>query len=181
MNESIISVRYTKAIFSLGTEKGVIDAIKADMEEIFAIMNESLELQSLFQNPVLKPSKKAELAKQLFGSFHPLTLSFIQLLIENRREEYLHSISRNFLDKYKKYKGVETGILTTAIKVPDSTLERIKTLINNSLKTNVELSNNVDDSIIGGLILQIGDRQFDASVKNSLGKIKRRLLNTSIS
>lgn len=180
MNESIISVRYTKAIFSVAKEKGAMEQVKDDMNEIFSLMGESQELQSLFQNPVLKPSKKEELVRQLFKSFNPYTLSFISLLIKNRREEYLHDISRNFIDMYRKYKGIESGIITTAIAIPATMLENIKKLINASVKKEVDLNTKVDEKIIGGIIIQIGDKQYDASVKSGLGKIKRKLLNTSI-
>ncbi len=180
MNESIISVRYTKAIFSIANEKRALEAVKADMEQIFNLMNESQELQMLFQNPVLKPSKKEELVREIFKDFNHYTLSFISLLIDNHREEYLHDISRNFLDRYRKFKGIESGILTTAVKIPDGTMENIRKQINASLQKDVELQNKVNEDIIGGLIIQIGDKQYDASIKSNLEKVKRRLLNTSI-
>ena len=180
MNESIISVRYTKAIFAIAVDKKSLEAVKADMDDIFAIMNESAELQAFFKNPVLKPSKKEELVKLIFPKFNFYTLSFINLLIQNRREEYLHSISRNFLDRYMKFKGIETGMVTTAVKMPEPILEKIKVLIQDALKKEVEISNKVDENIIGGMIIQIGDKQFDASVKSSLEKTKRTLLNASI-
>jgi F-type H+-transporting ATPase subunit delta len=181
MNESIISVRYTKSIFALANEKGIIDTVKSDMENIFAIMNESEELMLVFQNPVLKPSNKQEVINQLFGkSFHPITLSFINLLIKNRREEYLHDISRNFLQKYRQMKGIETGTFTTAVTIKPETLEMIRVLIKKAMNVDVELNSSVDSKIMGGFVLRVGDTQYDASVQSNLNKIKRKLLNTTV-
>lgn len=180
MNESIISVRYTKAIFKLAVEKNSLETVKADMEQVYAVMAESEALKSIFQNPVLKPSKKIDIIKQIFEGFHPLSLSFIELLITNRREIYLQDITRNFLDKYRQHKGIEPAVLITAIKADNTILAKVDQLLHNGLKKEIELSNQVDDKIIGGFILRIGDNQYDASVRSGLDKIKRRLINTSI-
>jgi F-type H+-transporting ATPase subunit delta len=180
MNESIISVRYSKALLNLSKEKGILEAVKKDMEVIFSLMKESEELQLVFQNPVLKPSKKSEVIKLLFPTFNAISLSFINLLIKNRRDEYLFDISRDFLDKYMQYKGVETAVFTSAIEVDNATLDNIKNIIRSVLKTEVELSNNVDNKILGGFILRVGDRQFDASVQTKLNKIKQKLVKTSV-
>jgi len=181
MNESIISVRYTKSIFALALEKGIVEVVKNDMENIFSVMNESHELSLVFQNPVLKPSNKQDIIKQLFGAtFHPITLAFINLLIKNRREEYLHDISKNFLSKYRQMKGIETGTFTTAVSIKPETLEMIKVLIKKSMNIEVELSNTVDSKIMGGFVLRVGDTQYDASVQSNLNKIKRKLLNTTV-
>ena len=68
MNESIISVRYTKALFLLAKDKGLLDDIKSDMETVFNLMNDNEELQHVFENPVLKPSNKQEIVKEIFGN-----------------------------------------------------------------------------------------------------------------
>lgn len=180
MNESIISVRYSKALFNLSKDKSIIDAVKMDMETVFTLMNESEELQHVFQNPVLKPSKKGEIVKQLFPSFNTISLSFIDLLIKNRREEYLFDISRDFLKKYMQHKGIENAVFTSAIAVDSAMLEKVRAIVRSLLKTEVELSNVVEKKILGGFVLRVGDRQFDASVQAKLNKIKQKLVKTSI-
>jgi F-type H+-transporting ATPase subunit delta len=180
MNESIISVRYSKALFNLAKEKGTLEVVKNDMDAVFTLMKESNELQLLFQNPVLKPSKKSEAVDQIFKSFNTSTLSFIKLLIKNRREEHLMDISRYFLDKYMHYKGIENATFTSATTVDKSMLENIKQLIRTLLKTEVELTTSVDERLIGGFILRVGDKQFDASVHSKLNQIKQKLVKATI-
>ncbi len=180
MNESIISVRYTKALFNLAREKDLLDLVKADMEYVFNLMGKSKDLQMVFQNPVLKPSHKKEIIQQIFGSFNKVTISFINILIENRREEFLHDISRNFLSRYKQFKGIEQGTFITAFAVDKKVLDKVKTTIQQVLKTDSEITNEVNPNIIGGFILRVGDKQFDASIESNLNKIKRKLLNTTV-
>lgn len=180
MNESIIAVRYTKALFSLSKENKIIEEVKADMEAIFSLMGQSKELQHFFQNPVLKPSKKIEITDLLFPSFHRVSKGFIDLLIKNRREEFLQDIARNFLEKVRVYNGIETAVFTTSVKVDASTLEKVKKIITELVKLKVELSNNIDERIIGGFVLKVGDKQYDASIRTGLNKIKRKLKETVI-
>jgi F-type H+-transporting ATPase subunit delta len=180
MNESIISVRYTKALFSLAIEKKILDVVKSDIEVVFSVMSESDELQHIFQNPVLKPSKKQEIVKNVFSSFNKMTLSFINLLIKNRRESHLYDISRNFLSKFRKYNNIESASLTTAIEIDSVLLEKVKNLIKTSLKTEIDLSTKIDNKIIGGFIIRVGDRQVDSSVKSNINKIRKKLLNATI-
>jgi F-type H+-transporting ATPase subunit delta len=180
MNESIISVRYTKALFSLALENGILDIIKSDMEILFSIMKESDELQHVFQNPILKPSKKQEIVGNIFASFNKMTLSFINLLIKNRRESHLQDISRNFLSKYRKHNNIESAFLTTAVEIDAALLEKIKNVIKATLKSEIELSIKTDKKIIGGFIIRVGDKQVHSSIKSNINKIKKKLLNATI-
>lgn len=180
MNESIISVRYTKALFSLAVEKGVLDVVKNDIESVYVLMSVSEELQQVFKNPVLKPSKKEEIIELVFTSFNPITISFIKLLLQNRREEHLQDIARNFLTRYRRFKGIETALFTTAISVDQNIYKKIKSIIEQQLKTEVELNSQIDEKIIGGFILKVGDKQIDASVLSNLNKLRRKLLDTSV-
>lgn len=180
MNESIVTVRYTKALFNKAIEVDLLDAVKDDMKTVFEVMNESKELLFVFKNPILKPSKKQEVIKNIFNKFNQLTLSFINLLIKNRREEFLHDISRNFLTKYTKSKGIEFAVLTTAHVVDADFLEKVKEVIKNTLKTDIEIKSQTDQRIIGGFIIRVGDNQLDASVQSNLKRFKKKLLNTTI-
>jgi F-type H+-transporting ATPase subunit delta len=180
MNESIISVRYTKALFLLSKEKGLLDIVKNDMEMVFNVMNQSNELQHIFQNPVLKPTKKKEIINQIFNSFNELTLSFINLLIKNRRESHLFDISRNFLDRFRQDKGIETAVFSTATDMDSKMIDKVKKLIMEAMKTEIEINNKIDQNLIGGFVIRVGDKQYDSSVKSNLNKIKKKLLNTSI-
>lgn len=180
MNESIIAVRYTKALFELSVEKKKLEEVYSNMNNIAHLLMNYKELSKFFQNPVIKPSRKSFLVNEVFKGFEKETLSFVSLLIQNKREEYLEQISRNFIDRYRKYKGIESAIFTTATTVSEAIIENVKKIIKASFHTEVEIQNKVKTDLIGGFVLQVGDKQYDASIQTKLNKYKRQLINSSV-
>jgi F-type H+-transporting ATPase subunit delta len=179
MNENKISVRYAKALFALVKEENAFDVFKKDMELLYQCIKEIPELQYVIQSPVIKTSEKIMLFKESFrDSFDPLTFSFINLVLENRREEYLTGISRYFLDLLRTNYGIRSADLVTAIPLDDNLRQSVIQLIARKYKAKVELHEQVDNKIIGGFILRVGDQQIDASISSKLTRIKRELINS---
>lgn len=176
MNESKISVRYSRALFLSALDKNNLDRIYSDMiliSEISAIP----EFRELIASPIILPSKKAKiLHNTLGGSLDVLTLSLIDLVVKNGRESYLPAIARVFITLTKEHKGITETILTTAVKVDEKIKQQISDFISDSFKTKVEIKEIVDDNIIGGFKLRIEDKYIDASIRTKLNKIKKELL-----
>jgi F-type H+-transporting ATPase subunit delta len=178
MNDSKISVRYTRAIFQLALEKKILDKVYVDMIFLSEICK-TAETKEFLHSPIIIPSKKeAIFHKMLEGNVEKITLSLIDLTVKNGRESFIPSIARNFIHETKKFKGITESVLTTAIKVDDSVKKQIADLISSVFKTTVELKENVNPEIIGGFILQIDDNYIDASIKNKLRKIKKELIGS---
>jgi F-type H+-transporting ATPase subunit delta len=180
MNESKITVRYAKALFTLAKESNSFDVMKMDMELLSQCIREIPELQFVIQSPVIKVSEKIKLFDESFrDSFSPLTRSFVTLVLERRREEYLLSISRAFLSSLKTEQGIEVAELVTAIPLDETLRKSVLNFITKRFKTQVELHETVDEKLIGGFILRIGDQQVDASISNKLARIKIALLQSN--
>jgi len=105
----------------------------------------------------------------------PVTLSLVDLLIRNGREDHLEAVARVFRDVTLKHKGITESSLTTAVPVSEKIRKEIIELIENLFKTKVELKETVDNDIIGGFILRVNDNFIDASVRNKLRRIKKAL------
>ncbi len=180
MNESLVSSRYTKALFNLGIEKQILDALKADIEYIYTVYRSSEPFKALLQNPVLKPGQKINIIREAFQSLNEVTLSFIDSLIHNRREELLPFIAVSFIDKYNRYKGIETVTITTSTILSEENLNKIKSLLAEKIKKEIVIQQQEDPSLIGGFILRIDDKQIDASIRSRLNKIRQNLLNTQL-
>jgi F-type H+-transporting ATPase subunit delta len=181
MNISTIRVRYAKAFFSVAKEKKMIETLKADAQMVLDLCKQSNELVLLFESPVVSTSKKIELIIRIFKQeINTITLDFLLLIAKNKREAYIPGICINFLDLIKKDQNIKTAVLTTATKVVDKTLGKIKAVMEKELNSKVEITGKVDPEIIGGLILRVEDKQFDSSVTTQLKKIKQHLLETEV-
>jgi F-type H+-transporting ATPase subunit delta len=180
MNDSKISVRYSRAIFQSALEKKILDEVNRDMIFIseFCKLPESKEF---LHNPVIVPSKKIEIFHKIFGgNVEKITLDLIDLVVKNGRESYLPAIARVFMHETLKHKGITKSVLTTAVELDEKVKKRIITMISEVFKTKVQLEEVIDTEIIGGFILRIEDNYIDASVRNKLNKIKKELRGSAI-
>jgi F-type H+-transporting ATPase subunit delta len=175
MNDSIIAVRYSRALFQSALGKNILDKVNQDMLLISEICK-APEAAEFLRSPVIVPSKKTEIFHNMFGrNVEAITLSLIDLLVKNGRESYLPSIARVFIHETLKQKGITKSVLTTAIKVDEKVKKQLIELVSGTFKTRVELEEVVDSGIIGGFVLRVDDNYIDASVRNKLNKVRKEL------
>ena len=181
MNDGKIAVRYAKALLSSASDQGKLDPVRDDMDAILQIIREVPELHNLLHSPIIEPSKKDAILVEVFrGKVDPLTLSFLQMTIKNKREEFIPSMARMFLEFYKEEKGIKSVTVTTAVPVNTETRTSLVKMIEDVYKAKVELGENINDKLIGGFVLKIEDVQLDASVAGQLKKIKQGLLSAPL-
>lgn len=181
MDESKISVRYAKALLSLAKEKKVEEGVKTDMEMILHLFESMPGFDHMLESPAIGVKEKRQLFEDVFAkNTNAMTYSFLMLLITNKREGYLRSITRNFHDIFRKEAGYKAAKLISAIEIESATVEKIREFIRMHFKTEVDLTCHVDNKLIGGFILQVEDQQIDASVATKLKKLKRKLLASEI-
>lgn len=181
MNDSKISVRYSRALFGIALEKGLLDKVFADME-LLSELCRIPEVKELLTSPIIVPSKKIMVFNKLLGkSVQEITHSLVNLAVNNGREAFIPAIARVFMTETKKHKGVTDTTLTTAVKIDTKIKKEISSLVSEVFNTKAEVEEVVDESIIGGFILRVGDNYVDASVKNKLRKIEKGLKGTLVS
>lgn len=181
MDQSKINVRYAKAYFSLAMEKGLTDALQQDVATVAAICASSADFNRLIDSPVISTSAKVKVIKNIFqDKVNPLTLKFLALITQNRREKHMPSIFRDLGDMYRKSLGISLALLTTASELDASLVEQIRKELETLSGNKVELSQEIDPSLIGGFVLRVDDKQYDASVSTQLKKIKESLLHTEL-
>jgi F-type H+-transporting ATPase subunit delta len=180
MNYSKISVRYSKALFMLAKEKQLLEEVKNDMILIHKSCQEIRDFDWLLDSPVIQTTEKQRALTSIYkGKVNELTLSFINLVARNKRESFLVGISRNFIDIYRKEKGIKAVTLTSSIELDKKTVDKIISVVKEAYNTEIEVSTVVDEEIIGGYILRIDDFQLDDSVASKLKQLERELINTS--
>ncbi len=181
MDQSAITVRYAKAFFLTAKEKKKLDKLKADIAMVLEVCKTSNDFILLLESPVVKTSKKASLISKIFsGNVEELTLKFLLLIIQNKREVHIPGICRNFLDLTRKNQNIKSAMLTTAAEINAATQKKVEQLLAKELNASIELSTQVNPDILGGLVLRIDDKQYDASVATQLKKIKQSLLETEL-
>ena len=165
------AIRYAQSLLSLSIEKGVLEEAKADMVLVRSVCAENHELELMLQSPIIKPEKKQSVLKAVFeNSVSDLSLQFIHLVTEKGRERLLPHIATSFIELYKTHKGIVTVQVTSALTLSQAQKDAIAA----DLKINgtIELVEKVDPKILGGMIIQIGDKRFDASIAKKIHDLK---------
>lgn len=181
MNDSTINTRYAKALFKLAKEKSIISQVLEDMRTVFEIFDTIPELSVIMENPVIKTSKKSSVLQSVFQKrVNNTSLLFLNLIVNNKREFYIKGIARYFLSLVKKDKGIKTVVLTTALQINKKQKDNIISLIKKELESEIELTEVINEDLIGGFILRIDDNQYDSSVRSELKKIKKNFLEATI-
>jgi len=176
MNESKISVRYAKALFQLGKEKQVLEVLIADMKQVDELCNVK-DFWLMVESPVVKTSQKRQSLKLVLGGkVDALTLNFLDMVFQNRREIFLKDIVRNFLAQCRKDQGIVSAKLTTASPLEEGEKAKLSEMLKKAFDSKIELEEVSDKDIIGGFILRVDDQEYDASVSNQLSQIKRTLI-----
>lgn len=171
------AIRYAKAIIETAIANGTTDKVNEDMKSIVAAVNSSAELKEFLSSPVISSETKQEALTKVFASVQSETGSLFRLLQENKRFEILGGIAEQFNALYDDVKGVEVAKVTTAIPMTAELEAKVLEKVASISDKKVTIENIVDPAIIGGFILRIGDKQYNASVANRLQELKREFSN----
>ena len=169
-----VASRYAKSLLALALEQGELENAYNDMKLVSETCDSSKDLSLLLQSPIVKPDKKTEILREIFaGRLGKLSLSFIDIIIKKRRENYLEAIARKFQNQYKSHKNILTAVVTSAVGLDDNIRSEIMKIVKDSANAEVELVEKANKDLIGGLILRVGDKQIDASIQRKLINLRR--------
>ncbi len=174
-----LASRYAKSLIDLSIETGQLEKVFADMQWLQTICKSNRDFVNLLRSPIIKADTKKKIIQAVTtGRVSELTASFNTLLITKGRESNLPEIIAAFITAYKVYKNIHTVKLTTAAPVSDVMR---KAIVEQVKKTagyqNIELEEKLNPDLIGGFVLQVGDKLIDASVAYDLKAIARQFEN----
>ena len=174
MAETKVAGRYAKALIELAIERGVLEEVKNDMELLVNTCNANRDLSAMLKNPVIHGYKKLAIMKQLFEKrMNKLSIAYIDIITRKSREPELEGIARQFMNLFKVNKGIQVAVITSVNGLDDKLRAEVLAILKNETKSEVELVEKVNKNLIGGFILRIGDKQFDASIAKSLRAIAK--------
>ncbi len=177
MSEYRVSSRYAKSLIGLAREKDVLEQVKQDMDLFQSTVNESRDLQLMLKSPVISHYTKAGILKKIFsGKLSEMTSKFIDIVCNKTREFLLPSIAIEFLRQYDVMKGIQKAKVISAVELTSEMKEQLLKKVEQLTGKQVELETEIDESLIGGYILQVGDQQIDDSVKGRLEDLREELM-----
>lgn len=175
MSDIRVAARYAKSLIDLANERGVLDEIKSDMVLFVKVVEENPSFQLLLKNPIINHAKKLAVLKGIFqGKVDQMTFSFFEIITRKNREALLLDVAKQFIVQFNALKGISMATVTTAIPLDADLRARIKAIVLEKTGNQSEIKEKVDPSIIGGYILQIGDRRIDDSVRSRLNSLKMK-------
>ena len=175
MNSTKAASRYAKALLELAIEQGNLEKVAADMAYMHKVCSEEKEFVILLNSPIIKSDKKISIFNSLFGDFDRLSSMFIDLIAKNRREYMLGDIAASFDAQLKAHKGIVPVTLISAKALNAKTKDMIMEKISASVKGKLEVNEEIDESLIGGFIVRMDDKQIDASIATQFKNLKPRL------
>jgi F-type H+-transporting ATPase subunit delta len=177
MSSTRAAIRYAKAILDLAHSKNVAEAVANDMKTISTTIANNQELSTFILNPTMKVEVKESALLEVFANSNAVTKGLFHLLFENKRFEILGEIASEYNNLNDEANGVQVAKVTTAIAMDAALEAKVLAKIATFSDKKITIENTVNPSIIGGFILRIGDKQYNASVANRLQVLKRELSN----
>lgn len=177
MKSSILYKRYAKALLSLALENNILERSYHDMQIVHQIFSTHNELKILLKSPIIRVGKKQSVLKHLFSTVvHPLILTYLSIIVRKQRGHMLDRISKAYLTVYKQYLGIETLKITTAVPLNDQIRNKALRAARELTPHEIEFEEEIDPEIIGGFILDLEDKQYNASVHYRLVRLKKHLM-----
>ena len=172
-----VSGRYATALFELARDEKSIDAVKADLDRFEALLSESADLKRLVRSPVFAAEVQLKALSAVLdkAEITGISANFLKVLTANRRLFAVSDVIRAFRALVAKFRGEATADITVAEPLSEKNLDALKAALKVVSGKDVTLNVNVDPSIIGGLVVKLGSRMVDSSLRTKLNSIKHAM------
>lgn len=178
MLDSHIAKVYAKALLEIGAEKNNADILEEELRETAGSLSSDKDIWGFLISPRVSKKQKAETLEKAFqGKVSETVVSFLLLLVRNDRPQFLPEISLRYRDFNDARKKLLRAKVSSAVKLGDPELKEIRTWLMGLGYSDCVLENTVDSELIGGIVIQYGDKRIDGSMKKQLEKLKHGILN----
>ena len=175
MSDIRVASRYAKSLLDLAQEKGILEQVQQDMVLFTKTVKENRDFALFLGNPIINHGKKLAILKSIFtGKVSDLTLKFFLILSQKNREAILATAATEFEKQYNDLKGIAIAHVTTATPLTPQLRTQLSEKVAQQTGKIIQLQENVDPDLIGGLILRIGDSQVDDSIRTNLRNLKSK-------
>lgn len=173
---SRVASRYVKSLLDLAVEQGALEQVHDDMK-MFSTLCQDRGFSLFLKSPIIKHDKKRAILEKIFsGKVHKLTMAIFDIITRKNREPLLPEIAREFHNAYNSYKGITKAFVVTVFPLDSHLRAEFERMVKQiSDKQQVELIEKVDKDMLGGFVLEVEDKQIDASVRSKLKKLQVEL------
>lgn len=166
---------YAKALLELAVEKSLLEEVKQDVDLIAQVIRDNRELGAMLKSPVVKADKKGAILTEIFEKHvGELTMRFLKVVLDHGREASMLVIAQGFENLYLQHKGIEKVKVTTAYALDDKEVTAVKAQAEKMTGKKVVLEQEVDESMIGGMILRVKDQRYNGSLAHHLKSLRRQ-------
>ena len=181
MNVTLVAGRYAKALFDLAVEKNLADEIFNDSQLIARTCEESRELRLLLKSPIINSGKKLAIINAIYGNnIQPLTLTYLQIMIRKGREGILPEIAAHVIDLYNAYRNLLTVHFRSPVAPDETTRKKVIEMMMQYTEADIDLKSEIDESLIGGFVLNWEDKQYDASIRREIENMRAAMAKVNL-
>ena len=175
MDNYKVSKNYAKSLFVLATETEQQSAAAADMRLVNEVFTENRELYVIFNNPMIKQTKKEAIIGDLFDQrVSRLSSLFLHFVVRKKRVVNLRGISAAFLDMYRDSRGVVLADMATSYPVDMEVISMVSELVAHVSGKDVEVNAHVDERIIGGFVVKFDNNMFDTRIRTQIANLRKQ-------
>jgi len=166
---------YAEALFDVAKEKDKLDRIHDELGQFCDAVAENRDLQVFFFSPEFSTAEKKDGIERAISGAESEFVNFLELLAEKHRMPLIFRVRRQFEDRYKEENRLLDVTVTSAVELDPQIVERVGAEIEKQTGHKVQLRSAVDEDILGGLVLQVGNMVLDASIRNRLEKLRKNI------
>jgi F-type H+-transporting ATPase subunit delta len=172
------ALRYSHALFESGKEINRLDVFLSQMKDIVAVFNEHKELIEFLNHPNVKANEKKKVLDEIFKGSDTEILKLLMLLVEHGRINEIGMVYKDLRNAVYDYKGIVMANAITAVPMNTDEIEALRQKLSLKHGKKFEIENVIDQEVLGGVYLKIGDEVIDGSVRGQLERMKKELFNT---
>ena len=177
MEDESVARRYAAALFSKAVKENAVDAVRDDLGKIMHEINTMSALRVVLAEPTIVESRKSELLTKAFqGSIGQGTLAFLQMLTAKRRIGLISAVNDEFIRMTREYQSVASAEAVTAVPLTDEEKTALTAKLAAMTGKSIELTTALDATLLGGVLVRIGDTVYDGTVRGNLNRLRERLL-----
>ena len=167
---------YARSLFEVAQEQGKLDVVREELGQITEALEENAELRLFFYSPYFSTDEKRDGLRRTVTDADPVTMNVLDILVENHRLPVLPRLRREYERRWREANNLLPVTVTSAVQLDDAVVERIGDEIGRQTGRTVELTREVDPSIVGGFVVRVGNAILDASIKNRLDNLRKQIV-----